>query len=65
MLTSWTEGQGRLEKANTYWLAPVRPDGRPTVTPVFSVWLDGALYFGAGRSERKATNLVSNSHWQA
>jgi len=32
-----------LEKAEVFWLSTVRPDGRPHVTPMVSVWLDGAL----------------------
>ena len=48
-LTPWAE---------VYWLATVRPH----VTPVLSVWLDGALYFCTGQSERKAKNLARNSH---
>ncbi len=58
----WAEARGHLEKAEIYWLATVRPDGRPHVTPLPSVWLDGALYFCTGPSERKAKNLVGNSH---
>ena len=40
----------------------VRPDGRPHVTPLISVWFDGALYFCTGPDERKAKNLAENSH---
>ena len=40
----------------------MRPDGRPHVTPLFAVWLDGALYFCTGQGERKAKNLVGNPH---
>ena|SRR5260221_4971669 len=61
-LTPWAEARGRLEKAEVYWLATVRPDGRPHVTPVGSIWLDSALYFCTGESERKAKNLARNSH---
>jgi len=43
-LTPWAEGSERLEKAEVFWLSTVRPDGPPHVTPVLSVWLDGALY---------------------
>ena len=43
-----------------YWLSTVRPDGRPHVTPLMSVWLEGALYFCTGPDERKAKNLVRN-----
>src|ERR1700730_4041198 len=61
-LTPWSEARKLLEKASIYWLVTVRPDGRPHVTPLFAVWLDGALYFCTGPSERKAKNLSLNSH---
>jgi nitroimidazol reductase NimA-like FMN-containing flavoprotein (pyridoxamine 5'-phosphate oxidase superfamily) len=60
--TPWAEALGVLEAAEVFWLATVRPDGRPHVTPLLSVWLDGALYFCTGASERKAKNLVHNAH---
>jgi uncharacterized pyridoxamine 5'-phosphate oxidase family protein len=60
--TPWAEARGRLEKAEIYWLATVRPDGRPHVTPLIAVWLDDALYFCTGESERKAKNLAVNPH---
>lgn len=60
--TSWAEGRERLEKAEVYWLATVRPDGRPHVTPLIAVWLEGALYFCTGEDERKAKNLADNGH---
>lgn len=59
---SWEEVRESLEKAELYWLATVRPDGRPHATPLVAVWLDGALYFCTGAAERKAKNLVRNSH---
>lgn len=60
--TPWSEARERLETAEVYWLSTVRPDGRPHVTPLVSVWLDGALYFATGSSERKAKNLALNPH---
>jgi nitroimidazol reductase NimA-like FMN-containing flavoprotein (pyridoxamine 5'-phosphate oxidase superfamily) len=60
--TRWTEVRGRLEDAEVYWLSTVRPDGRPHVTPLLSVWQDDASYFCTGPSERKAKNLAQNSH---
>jgi nitroimidazol reductase NimA-like FMN-containing flavoprotein (pyridoxamine 5'-phosphate oxidase superfamily) len=60
--TAWAEARSHLEKAEVYWLSTVRPDGRPHVTPLVAVWLDGALYFCTGRSERKAKNLAHNAH---
>ena len=58
----WAEARQQLDKAEVYWLSTVRPDGRPHVTPIVSVWLDDALVFVTGRSERKADNLAQNLH---
>jgi general stress protein 26 len=60
--TAWADARGRLESAELYWLSTVRPDGRPHVTPLVAVWLDGALYFCTGPEERKAKNLAGNPH---
>jgi len=60
--TEWAEARDHLAKAETYWLSTVRPDGRPHVTPLISLWLDDALYFCTGPSERKAKNLAQNPH---
>jgi hypothetical protein len=60
--TPWAEARDELKQAKAYWLSTVRPDGRPHVTTVAAVWADGALHFTTGRSERKAMNLVRNSH---
>src|SRR3954467_4153621 len=60
--TPWAEASSRLEQAELYWLSTVRPDGRPHVTSLLAVWLDGALYFCTGASERKAKNLAHNPH---
>ena len=49
-----------LAEAELYWLSTVRPDGRPHVTPLLGIWLDGALYFCTGPAERKAKNLEQN-----
>lgn len=40
----------------------MRPDGRPHVTPLIAVWLDGALCFCTGADERKAKNIGQNAH---
>jgi hypothetical protein len=60
--TSWAEATQQLEQAEVFWLSTVRPDGRPHVTPLLAVWLDGALYFCTGANERKAKNLAHNPH---
>ncbi len=51
-----------LEEAELFWLVTVRADGRPHVTPLVAVWLDGAIYFGTGTGEQKAQNLRGNPH---
>jgi hypothetical protein len=58
--TRWDEGRRRLAGAEVYWLSTVRPDGRPHVTPLLAVWVDGAMHFTTGPTERKAKNLASN-----
>ena len=60
--TTWPEGRAGLAQAQLYWLSTVRPDGRPHVTPLIAVWLDGALYFCTGPEEQKARNLARNPH---
>ncbi len=60
--TEWARGRKDLQDAELYWLSTVRPDGRPHVTPLLGIWLDGALYFCTGANERKAKNLSRNAH---
>ncbi|WP_049575698.1 pyridoxamine 5'-phosphate oxidase family protein [Streptomyces sp. SBT349] len=58
--TSWAEAIEVLEGAGIFWVTTVRPDGRPHVTPLLAVWLEGALWFTTGPEERKARNLAAN-----
>jgi pyridoxine/pyridoxamine 5'-phosphate oxidase len=44
----------------TYWLATTRPDGRPHVTGVGALWVDGLFYFTSGAGTRKSQNLAEN-----
>lgn len=60
--TPWTEARTHLEQAEIFWLSTVRPDGRPHVTPLIAVWLDGAMHFCTGADERKAKNIAQNPH---
>lgn len=60
--TTWDEGRSAIEQAEIFWLTTVRPDGRPHVTPLLSVWHDGAAYFCTGPEEQKGKNLASNPH---
>lgn len=59
--TGWAEAVRQLEQAELFWLSTVHPDGRPHVTPLLAVWLDGALFFCTGEAERKAKNLRANA----
>ncbi|WP_110945820.1 pyridoxamine 5'-phosphate oxidase family protein [Streptomyces avicenniae] len=60
--TPWPEARALLAAAEISWLSTVRPDGRPHVTPLLTVWLDDALHFTTGPHERKAHNLTANAH---
>ena len=59
--TPWSEALRRLEESSIFWLYTVRSDGRPHVTPLIAVWLDDALHFCTGPTERKAKNLAQNA----
>ncbi len=58
--TSWDDTRKALELAELFWIATVRADGRPHMTPLVAVWLDDALHFCTGEAEQKAVNLRSN-----
>jgi hypothetical protein len=60
--TPWAVADEQLQHAELFWLTTVRPEGRPHVTPLLSVWVNGKLYFSTGEDERKAKNLLHNTH---
>lgn len=60
--TQWTEALRLIEAADLFWISTVRADGRPHVTPLVAVWLDGALHFSTGADEQKCVNLRANPH---
>ncbi len=60
--TGWEETRRVLETAELFWIATVRADGRPHVTPLVAVWHDGAIHFSTGAAEQKAMNLRCNPH---
>ncbi len=59
-MLSWGHVGERMSVARNYWLATVRPDGRPHSVPVWGVWVEDRLHFGGGRSTQKARNLAGN-----
>ena len=60
--TEWAQTRRVLAEAELFWITTVRADGRPHVTPLVAVWVDGALYFCTGEGEQKAVNLAANPH---
>ena len=60
--TDWDQTRRALEAAELFWIATVRADGRPHVTPLVAVWLDDAIHFATGFGEQKAVNLRTNQH---
>jgi hypothetical protein len=69
----WSRPLGELEAAMaethtpeeapeglTHWLATTCPDGRPHVTAVGAMWLDGRYYFTSGDGTRKSRNLAED-----
>ena len=58
----WSYVEERMSGPRNYWVATVRPDGRPHAVPVWGVWLDGTFHFGGGRRTRKARNVAVNPH---
>src|SRR5690242_18973871 len=58
--TSWWAARDRRRAGVLWWLTTVRPDSRPPVTPVITVWLESSLYSSTGPDERKAHNREAN-----
>lgn len=58
-LIPWAQSREQLVSAHNYWLATVRPDGRPHVMPLWAVWLDDRLYFATDPTSRKGRNLTT------
>lgn len=56
-MLEWRWADARLSASRNYWIASTSPDGRPSVVPVWGVWVDGAVYFGTNSQSRKAQNL--------
>ena len=57
---AWAHVEERLAAATEFWMATVRPDGRPHVVPRWGAWLDGRFYYDGSPETRHARNLVTN-----
>jgi pyridoxamine 5'-phosphate oxidase-like protein len=59
-MLAWADVEARLVVATSYWLASVRPDGRPHVVPRWGVWLDGRFWYDGAPSTVHVQNLSTN-----
>ena len=59
-LLDWASVEERLVASKHYWLATVRPDGRPHVIPRWGVWLDQKFYYDGSPTTRHARNAEVN-----
>lgn len=51
------ETSQKLAEKQIIWFSCVRPDGRPHLTPVWYVWLDGKVYIGTEPRSVKVQNI--------
>jgi nitroimidazol reductase NimA-like FMN-containing flavoprotein (pyridoxamine 5'-phosphate oxidase superfamily) len=54
----WEEVDAQLRENRIYWLATVRPDGRPHLAPIWGTWVEDAFYFQGAPTSRWARNLA-------
>lgn len=59
-LLGWSQVEPRLREAQHYWLASVRPDGRPHSVPRWGVWLEGRFWYDGAPSTRHTRNVEAN-----
>jgi hypothetical protein len=62
----WSRAEHQLEaavgqSASHFFLATVRPDGRPHVAGVGALWVDGRFYIVSGAGTRKSRNLAERA----
>lgn len=58
----WSVGRAAVRDAEILWLSTVRPDGRPSTSPVIAVWHDEALWFTTNARDRHVRTLAQNPH---
>ena len=57
---AWEWVEERLASARNYWIATVRTGGRPHVSPVWGLWMDGRVRFATDAKSAKARNAFRN-----
>jgi hypothetical protein len=56
----WADVEKQLTDSHNYWICTTRADGRPHAMPVWGFYVDGAVFFGTGRTTLKAKNIARN-----
>jgi hypothetical protein len=59
-LLPWSHVEERMAAAKNYWIATANRSAKPSVTPVWGVWLDGKLYFDGAPQTRRGKNISQN-----
>ena len=57
---TWDWVAEQLTEAKHYWLASVRPNGKPHVVPRWGAFIDNKLYYDGSPETRHARNLLGN-----
>ena len=52
--------EARLGRQKEIWMATVRSDGRPHLTPLWFIWLEEKIWISTGMATQKFTNLRGN-----
>lgn len=60
-LMAWTDVTQLLRDAPAYWVASVRPDGRPHTVPRDGLWIEDTWYYGGSDATVHNKNLATNS----
>jgi hypothetical protein len=59
-LLDWADVDRQLREATAYWVASVRPDGRPHTVPRDGLLIDDTWYYGGSDATVHNRNLVTN-----
>lgn len=59
-LLDWADVEARLVASKHYWLASVRPDGRPHSIPRWGVWIEGRFWYDGAPTTQHARNAQRN-----
>lgn len=58
---AWSDIRPTLETTKVYWIATVRPDGKPHAIPIWGAWVGDVYYFEGGTDTRWGRNLLANT----